>query len=209
MEPLEELPAAHPGSLRGHGSRSEGPGGTIRAGWQGRESAVAPGGQPPRSGCSQGVQSVPGAGRARPGLTARGAGPTRLGEPLEARRDRGQEAAPSAAAAASPATCADLEKQSLGPAAARPPGQGGLGSPALRDPAAAPGCAPNPATRAAHGEERLRGKVLPGMDNSKQHQPLYQTCVPAAVPEQGLLQPAPALCVSLWLPRSPVRGGHP
>lgn len=33
--------------------------------------------------------------------------------------------------------------------------------------------------------------------------------VPAAVPEQGLLQPAPALCVPLWLPWSPLRGSHP
>lgn len=156
-EPLEELPASHPGSLHGYGSCSEGSGRTIRAGWQGLDSAVAPRGQPPCSGCSQGVQPVPGAGRARPGLTARGADPTRLGEPQEARQGGGQETAPCATAAASPATCADLEKQSAGPAAACTPGPGRPGSPAPRDPAANPGCAPNPATRAAHGVSTREG----------------------------------------------------
>lgn len=150
-EPLEELPAVHPGFSHGHGLCSEGPGGKIRAGWQERESAVAPGGQPPCSGCSQGVQPVPGAECARRGLAARGAVPSRLEGPQEAWRGRGQEAAPRAAAAASPATCTDLEKQSAGPAAARSPGPGQPRSPAPRDLAAILGCALNPATRARLG----------------------------------------------------------
>lgn len=150
-EPLRGPPGPRPGSLRGHGPCSEGPSGKIRAGWQGRESAAAPRGQSPRSVCSQGVQSIPRAGRASPGLAAHGAGPARLGEPPEACRLAGQEAAPRAAAAASPATCADLEKQSLGPAAARSQGPGRTGSPAPRNPPAARGCAPNPTARAAYG----------------------------------------------------------
>lgn len=156
-EPLEELLASHPGSLRGHGSCSEGLVGQIRAGWKGRESAAAPRGQPPRSGYSQGVQSVPGAERARSGFAARGADPTWLGEPQQARRGGGQEAAPRAAAAASPATCADLEKPAPEPAAVRTPGPGPPGSPAPRDRAAAAGCA-----RAANGVSTGEGSMGAG-----------------------------------------------
>lgn len=150
-EPLEELPAVQPGFSHGRGVCSAGPDGKIRAGWQGRESAVAPRGRPPCSGCSQGVQPVPGAECARRGLAARGAVPTRLQEPPEAGGAWGQEAAPRAAAAASPATCTDLEKQSAGPAAARGPGPGQPSSAAPRDLAAILGCALHPATRAPHG----------------------------------------------------------
>lgn len=208
MEPLERLLAAHPGFLRGRGSCPKGPRREIRAGWRRRESTAASWGQLPGSGCSQSVQSVPGAGRVCRGLAAGGEGPAGLGNPQEAHRDGGQEAVPRAAVAACPTTCADPEKHSPGPAAAGTPGPGRAGSPTPGDPTAVRGCAPNPAARAAHGEERLRGTVLPRMDNSKQHQPLYQTRVPAAVPEPGLLQPPSALRLPLRFPWSPLRGGH-
>lgn len=181
-EPLEELPAAHPGSLRGLGSCSEGPGGKIRAGWQGRESAAAPRGQPPRSGCSQGVRSVPGSGRVGPGFAARGAGPAWLGQRQEARRDRGQEAAPRAAAASSPATCADLEKPFLEPAAAGIPGPGCRSSPAPRDGSAAASCA-----RAAYGVSIGEGSM--GAKGSEGQSPVRSFVEGCAGERRG--RPAP------------------
>lgn len=56
---LEGLPATCPGSLDGGKSCPKGFRREVRTSQQGCESVVAPRGQPPRSGCSQGVQSVP------------------------------------------------------------------------------------------------------------------------------------------------------
>lgn len=155
-DPRGQLPAAPPASLCGLGPRSEGPGAQLRAARQGWGAAAAP----------QGVQPVSGSGRARVGLETLDG----LGEPQEAPRGGEPEAGPCAIAAAEARTdtCADLvtTQQRFGvTAAARTSDPCRSGPPALGDPAEAWSRASTPASRAAFGEECVRGSVLPRMDN--------------------------------------------